>query len=352
MMYNSYVQLFISKERGKNKMKKTRIMAVLAAGAMLLSACGGNKELSKDAMKVGKYKVTAGDIAVLSDLVYTQYTEMYAQYGESAQVNFKDIREQQVKQIKETLEYASIAKAMKIKLDDIDKDTALKTRANYAKNMGGYEEFEKYVEANGSSIKALDEIFEASAYASKLTEKLNEEFGDKEPTDEELKKAYTDTYYCAKHILITKEQDGAKELADKLLERAKGGEDFDALMSEYSEDPGQATYPDGYVFTDGQMVEPFENKVKELKVGGMGICESDYGYHVILRLELPAFEKQKNDVASYYPQYRIEKRTAELVKKYKIKSEVKQDVINGITEGKIKKDNTAKSQEAVPQLTY
>ena len=28
-------------------------------------------------------------------------------------------------------------------------------------------------------------------------------------------------------------------------------------MNEVSEDPGLASYPDGYVFTEGQMLQPF-----------------------------------------------------------------------------------------------
>ena len=60
---------------------------------------------------------------------------------------------------------------------------------------------------------------------------------------------------------------------------------FDSLMAEYTEDNGYASYPDGYVFSDGQMVQEFEDAVKALEIGQMSdIVESAYGYHIILRI--------------------------------------------------------------------
>ena len=46
----------------------------------------------------------------------------------------------------------------------------------------------------------------------------------------------------------------AEKKANEILERAKNGEDFDALIKEYNEDPGMESNQDGYFFTDGEMV--------------------------------------------------------------------------------------------------
>ncbi|MDP6850947.1 MAG: peptidylprolyl isomerase [Planctomycetota bacterium] len=57
------------------------------------------------------------------------------------------------------------------------------------------------------------------------------------------------------HILIQK-RDEAEDIAKGLFERAQGGEDFEALMKEHSEDPGGGTYAmlnngvEGRTFTD------------------------------------------------------------------------------------------------------
>ena len=61
---------------------------------------------------------------------------------------------------------------------------------------------------------------------------------------------------------------------------------FDELMNANSEDSGLAANPDGYTFTAGEMVEPFETATRALTPGQISdIVESDYGYHIILRLD-------------------------------------------------------------------
>lgn len=106
----------------------------------------------------------------------------------------------------------------------------------------------------------------------------------------------------AKHILLSskdlttneelsdEEKAAKKEQAEELLEQLRQSGDptalFDTLMSEYSEDPGWIYYPDGYDFTAGEMVAPFEQGTRELEYGEISdVIESDFGYHIILRLD-------------------------------------------------------------------
>lgn len=107
------------------------------------------------------------------------------------------------------------------------------------------------------------------------------------PDEETAEKYYNENYFAAKHILVSDEA-----TANDILAQLKKGADFDKLMNEYTEDPGVITNPDGYVFTTGKMVAEFENATKELAVGKMsGIVESDYGYHIIKRIALPAYSE-------------------------------------------------------------
>ena len=58
-------------------------------------------------------------------------------------------------------------------------------------------------------------------------------------------------------------------------------------MAENTEDNGYASYPDGYVFSEGEMVQEFEDGVKALEIGGLSdIVESSYGFHIILRIPI------------------------------------------------------------------
>ena len=97
-----------------------------------------------------------------------------------------------------------------------------------------------------------------------------------------------------KHILIkTQAEDGEdaepinKEekyaLAQSVLERAKNGEDFDALVEEFNEDPGATEA--GYTFGPGEMMPEFEGASFALKIGEISdIVETSYGYHIIKRI--------------------------------------------------------------------
>lgn len=106
-------------------------------------------------------------------------------------------------------------------------------------------------------------------------------------------------YIRAAHILfkttdengspLTDEQIAEKEqLATQVLGRLQAGEDFFALMEEYSDDTGKAAYPDGYYFNESSgFVEEFYAAALSLGENEMsGIVESELGYHIILRLPI------------------------------------------------------------------
>lgn len=129
---------------------------------------------------------------------------------------------------------------------------------------------------------------------------------DSYPTDAEVLSFAQDEVglYRAKHILMmtvdpeTREplDDTAvaekKSQADDILAQIRAADDpvakFDELMKQFSEDPGLATNPDGYVAQKGQMVPEFEQAALSLKDGEISdVIHSDAtGYHIILRLPL------------------------------------------------------------------
>jgi parvulin-like peptidyl-prolyl isomerase len=91
----------------------------------------------------------------------------------------------------------------------------------------------------------------------------------------------------ASHILIgfgpSNNKDSAKAEAEKILKKARSGEDFAKLAQEFSEDKGSARNGgDLGFFGKGKMVKPFEDAVFAAKVGQIvGPVESQFGYHII-----------------------------------------------------------------------
>ncbi len=97
---------------------------------------------------------------------------------------------------------------------------------------------------------------------------------------------------------VTRDKKAAKELAFELLDRAEAGEDFDAMVLEYSNDrhPGILALANinEPVLKDErgrkEMVAKFGDIAFRLEVGEVGIATynsmtSPYGWHIIKRLE-------------------------------------------------------------------
>jgi hypothetical protein len=80
-------------------------------------------------------------------------------------------------------------------------------------------------------------------------------------------------------------QDAEKEVRS-LLAQIAAGADFDALMKEHSEDGGSASTGRAYaVSPDAQLVIEFKQLGLRLKVNEVGVVQSDFGFHIIKRVE-------------------------------------------------------------------
>jgi hypothetical protein len=78
----------------------------------------------------------------------------------------------------------------------------------------------------------------------------------------------------------------AEDQVRALMTQIKAGADFDALMKQWSEDPGSAGSARAYaVAPDAQLVIEFKQLGLRLKVGEVGVVQSDYGFHIIKRTE-------------------------------------------------------------------
>lgn len=162
----------------------------------------------------------------------------------------------------------------------------------------------------------LTTLNENSDLYNQLREKRFGENSGRYPTDAEVN-AYLDEVgrYKAKHILLATIDLGTREpldeaavaqkkaTADDLLAQLRAAEDpialFDDLMNKHSEDTGLEANPDGYTTQKGEMVAPFEEAALALKAGEISdVVESDFGYHIILRLPMDP-DDFRTDCANY-----------------------------------------------------
>lgn len=78
----------------------------------------------------------------------------------------------------------------------------------------------------------------------------------------------------------------AEDLVRDLVKQLQGGGDFDAMMKQYSEDPGSASSARSYkVSTDASLVIEFKQLGLRLKQNEIGVVQSEYGFHVMKRVD-------------------------------------------------------------------
>ncbi|GKX29219.1 hypothetical protein SH1V18_16990 [Vallitalea longa] len=195
---------------------------------------------------------------------------------------------------------AMIAKEKGIKLTDSEMAVINETAQNYMSNYN--EEASKINGINSSTVKI-------TLINQKLLEKLYSKEMDNYKIDEETLntalnlnteyKGYQDNGYeyygvkaKVKHILFSTLDDNNKNLteeqkaevekqAEKILAKAKKGEDFAELAKEYSQDFASKDNGGEYTFARGQMVPEFEEASFSMKPGEIKLIETMYGYHII-----------------------------------------------------------------------
>ncbi len=90
----------------------------------------------------------------------------------------------------------------------------------------------------------------------------------------------TNKVHCA-HILVKTEKE-----VNTILERLKKGENFSSIAKDVSLCPSKKRGGDLGTFGRGQMVKEFENTAFALDKGQIsGIVKTQFGYHIIKRLE-------------------------------------------------------------------
>jgi parvulin-like peptidyl-prolyl isomerase len=98
---------------------------------------------------------------------------------------------------------------------------------------------------------------------------------------------------------ITRSKEEAQALAEELFGRARKGEDFDALVKQYTDDAHPGIYaivnhggeanPEMQIFARETMVPSFGDVAFSLEAGDIGLARYDeekskYGWHIIKRL--------------------------------------------------------------------
>ncbi|MBR6633656.1 MAG: peptidylprolyl isomerase [Clostridia bacterium] len=281
-------------------MKKHSIVFLLISLSLLLTSCSGvveNSNFKTDGyilidgeetvpeyvMKIGpnsisfaefryyylnqKYELDGGDNNVWKD--YPEYVDLLKEYVEDILVEVYSIR--------------ALASENGIEPDFEKVSNEIK---EYKEGMSS----DEYKEGL-ASYYLTDQLYEYVLQGYELYETLFDyyfgENGELAMTDGEMESYLNDNYTHAKHILVypntTMSDEDYEGYLNEILAKAHGGEDFDTLIAEYSDD--EAMPSNGYYFTDGEMPEEFVLACDALGEGEISqLVKSSHGYHIIQKL--------------------------------------------------------------------
>ena len=176
---------------------------------------------------------------------------------------------------------------------------------NVAEQYGGVDALMEAIESAYLDEPTYRALLSSNAAFNAIMENSYGLNGEKLSDEDVLAWANDNNYLRCKHILFLTENDDGTDMTDEekaeirkeaeaaLKELRALESDREALLTRFDElmadadDPGMTTFPDGYTFTSGQMVQEFEDGTRALGDYGLSdIVESSYGCHIILRLPL------------------------------------------------------------------
>lgn len=316
-------------------MKFTKVLALLLLCPILLAGCGSR-------VSGGDVVMTVGDM----DVTESEFNFYMTTYKEN--IDLGEVKNVALKYCKKSHLIIAVGKAMGIEFDEETtkniKESKKRVITNYDNN-GGYKTFLK---ENNLTDEFFDRLVSVEYYANELRSYMEKT----EYTEAEKRDYFKDNYRRAKHIFLStkdsqtgdnlteEKQEEVKAKAEDLLQRLQNGEDMDLLIAEYSDDPESESNPDGYLFTDNEMMSEFQNGVDSINVGEFTVVKSALGYHVIEKLGLvegsELFEEHYFKVSANLSQIMLERALEEQLDKWAdekgITVTVNQDVIDKIEE--------------------
>ena len=210
--------------------------------------------------------------------------------------------------VKQHLVLENLANKYGVTLTEGQESAMADSDQTYIDQYGSEEAFEEEIAKLGIRRETYDRVARSNYLYQNLYQLYNTEGSALYASDEDLAVYAADqNYITADHILLstkdlttgealTDEQKAEKKaLAEEIkqkLDACEGDIDeltalFQELADQYSEDPGRETYPTGYTFTTGSMVQEFEDAAYALSEGEVSeVVESSFGYHILLRLPL------------------------------------------------------------------
>lgn len=274
-------------------MKRKLIVVVMTLA--LLSGCGKVPKLKNGEEAAVEFK---DGTKISIDDIWASVKDQYALQVTLEKIDKKILESEYKKKKKDADEYIKSYEAS-LKANYVDENGNFDENAlNNALTQYGY-----------SSIDVLLDQQRTSYYTNLATKDYaKEQISEKDAKDYYKNKTIGDIH--AVHILVAPKSDDAtgdkdaKTQAEDIIKAIKAdiksGTKIADAFKKYENDAA-VTYQDLDFFNRGDMVEPFENAVVDMKVNDFSTTpvKTSYGYHVIYKIEQkekPKYEDAKEDI--------------------------------------------------------
>lgn len=248
--------------------------------ALTLSGCSNNSEGL--VAKVGDDEITEEEFNEDFELYKAVYEKQFGEDVMSQEFEEGETFEDTLKdQIMEKLIIEKILFAEAKAKDIVVEDEEIKAQMELSiEEIGGEEEFEKYLEENELTREILEENTRKEMLVAKYGEVIKSEM---EITDKEAKEYFESSkeelaVIRPSHILVQEEEKGKE-----LLARIENGEEFESIAMMESMDDGSAMNGGdlGYI-ARGSMIAEFEEVAFKLEPGEISdLVKTEVGYHII-----------------------------------------------------------------------
>ncbi len=305
-------------------MKRTIPLAAWTVAALAtlvhLAAATAMAAQTEPERLVDEVVAIVGDSAVLLSQVIQQENQWRAQGRPVPETGTREhdefLRARLDEIVDQLLVLQAAAQDTLLEVEDDRVEDALQERmAMVENNFGSREAMERQLELEGLTIQSYREMQRTQIAQEQLVELYMARNGDQgavEVTEDEMRTFFEDgrqtleerpATVTFRQVLLTvapsdSSRAAARGLLESLLERARAGEDFARLATEFSQDPGSAPAGgDLGWFRRGDMADEFEEAAFSLLEGGISdVVETVFGFHIILVERLRVAERKARHI--------------------------------------------------------
>ena len=269
------------------------LVAVVAACALLATACGGDSDVPEGTVAVvDGIEISREELDELVERARKNTESQDQQFHKVGTPEFQDIQRQYVAFLVQRAQFEKEAEELGVEVTEKDVDKELQSFVK-SRFSGKQKAFEKALKEQGFTMESFRDTIRTSVLSQKLYDTVTKDVKVPESEVVQYYQQNSSQYSTpesrdVRHILVS-EKDGetvdyaaSKAEADRLHQELQNGADFAQLAKSESADTISAKEGGKLTISKGQTVPEFDKWSFEAKVGDVSEpIKTTYGYHII-----------------------------------------------------------------------